>query len=83
MTCATFALGVLGVCAVLRRFVEHDIPPLWLAATLSSVFSLPGLYYGFMTLRGKFAWLAYAAIPMGANGVLLALPWLLWHIRGT
>jgi hypothetical protein len=82
MTFATAALGVLAFCAVLRRFGAHDVPPLGLAAAVSSLFSVPGLFFGVMTLRGKPAWLAYAGVPIVANAVLLALPWVLWHIRG-
>ena len=83
MTYATFSLAVLGSCAMLRRFGSGESPPLWLAAVLSSLFSLPGLYFGFMTLRGRFPWLAYAAVPILANAVLLALPWILWRSRAA
>lgn len=79
MTCATAALGVLGVFALLRRQgIAVESTP-WIAGMLSAVFSLPGLLLGLYTLRGKPAWFVYASMPIVANALLLALPWILWR----
>lgn len=75
MTCATASLLVIGLDVGWRRWSGDDgVARGWLAFVVTG-FSLPGLYFGFMTLRGKLAWVAYAAVPLAANALLLALPW--------
>lgn len=75
MTCATASLLVVGLDASWQRWGGGDgLGRAWLAIPVTT-FSLPGLYFGFMTLRGKLAWLAYASVPLAANALLLALPW--------
>jgi hypothetical protein len=76
MTCATAALFVVGFDVAWRRWgAGGELSREWLAVIVTTI-CLPGLWFGFMTLRGKFAWIAYASVPLAANAVLLALPWL-------
>lgn len=76
MTCATAALFVVGFDVAWQRWGNGEgLSRPWLAALVTFI-CVPGLYFGFMTLRGKFAWIAYASVPLAANALLLALPWL-------
>lgn len=76
MTCATISTFVIGADLAWQRWGSGPgLERHWLAVIVTCV-SLPGLGFGFMTLRGRFAWIAYAAVPLGANALMLALPWI-------
>lgn len=76
MTCATLSMVVIGLDLAWQHFGQGPGVSRVVLATIVACISLPGLYFGFMTLRGRLAWIAYAAVPLGANLLLLALPWI-------
>jgi hypothetical protein len=79
MTCATLSLVVIGIDHAWEHWSHGPgVATAWLAVIVTTI-SLPGLYFGFMTLRGKLAWIAYAAVPLAANALVLALPWVETH----
>jgi hypothetical protein len=69
------ALGV-------RRLWPGLAPPPELVLAAVAVFALPGLWYGFLTLRSRTVWFVYASLPLCANALVLALPGLLWRAPG-
>ena len=81
MTFATVAFAVWGVTVVWMRADRHSAPSLELAYLVSSLFSLPGVILGLLTLRAKRSWLWFALVPIAFNTMLLLLPWLLIWLR--
>jgi hypothetical protein len=44
------------------------------------LFALPGFLLGLLTLRARRGWFLLALVPLFANGMLVALPWLVHHL---
>lgn len=81
MTLATASLAIWGATVVWMRADRHSAPSLELAFLVSSLFSLPGLLLGLLTIRAKRSWLWFAMVPIAFNTMLLVLPWLLIWLR--
>jgi hypothetical protein len=75
MSLATVAMAVWGVTLVLWRFAPGFGPPGRAAWAFASLFALPGLALGLITVRAKRSWFLVALVPILANAMLLGLPW--------
>jgi hypothetical protein len=75
MSLATVAMAVWGLTLVLWRFAPGIGPPGRLAWAVASVFALPGLALGLLTVRARRSWFLVALVPILANAMLLFLPW--------
>lgn len=81
MCLATAGLAVWGTTIVWMRLDRPSAPSLETAFLVSSLFSLPGVLLGLLTLRAKRSWLLFAFFPIAFNAMLLALPWVLIWLR--
>ncbi len=81
MTLATAGFAIWGATVVWMRAHRASAPSLEAAFLLSSLFSMPGLILGLLTLRAKRSWLLFALVPIAFNTMLLVLPWLLIWLR--
>lgn len=75
MSLATVAMAVWGLTLVLWRFAPGIGPPGRLSWAVASVFALPGLALGLVTVRARRSWFLVALVPILANAMLLGLPW--------
>ena len=82
MTLATLAMGVWGAVVVGLELAPEHVPSFGAVFAAACLFAVPGLVLGFFTLRAKRAWLLLALVPLCANGMLIALPWLVHRMRG-
>lgn len=76
MTLATFAMAVWGCALVWKRVAPEGSPGFQAVFLVSCLFAIPGLLLGMLTLRARFGWMMLALVPIGANGMALALPWI-------
>lgn len=81
MTLATLAMAVWGAVVVGLEFAPEHVPSFGAVFAAACLFAVPGLMLGFFTLRAKRAWLLVALVPLFANGMLIALPWFVHHMR--
>jgi hypothetical protein len=83
MSLATWALGVWAVTLLLMDFAPGWAPTWGIATALSAVFALPGLALALLTLRAKRSWFLVAMVPVLANTMVLLLPWVARHLKGS
>jgi hypothetical protein len=81
MSLATAAMVVWGLTLLMLRFAPEYAPPGRWAFWASSLFAVPGLALGLLTIRAKRSWFLVALVPIWANAMLLVLPWLALHLR--
>lgn len=75
MSLATVAMAVWGLTLVMWRFAPGNGPPGRVVWAVASLFALPGLALGILTVRAKRSWFLVALVPILANAMLLGLPW--------
>ena len=81
MSLATAAMAVLGLTVVWMRWAPASAPSGRAALALSMCFSVPGFFLGLATLRGRTNWFWLALVPVLANLMLIALPWVELQLR--
>lgn len=81
MCLATAGFAVWGAMVVWMRADRPSAPSLESAFLVSSLFTMPGVILGLLTMRAKRAWMLFALVPIAFNAMLLVLPWLLIWLR--
>jgi len=76
MILATLGWGTWWCALFVHRLAPEREIPLALPATISTVAAILGLAVAILTLRARRAWIAFALVPLFANGSLLFVPWL-------
>jgi ABC-type branched-subunit amino acid transport system permease subunit len=76
MILATLGWGTWWLVLLVRHFAPERHVPLALPAVVSTVAAVLGLVIAVLTLRARRAWIAFALVPLFANGSLLDMPWL-------
>lgn len=74
MTLATLGWGIVWGALALAK-LGLAVPVQWIYG-LAAIPAIAGLWYSFLTVRARRAWLAMAVAAVFANGTLLALPFL-------
>jgi hypothetical protein len=80
MTLATLAMAVWGATVVALEYVPERVPSFGVVFAAACLFALPGFLLGLLTLRARRGWFLLALVPLFANGMLVALPWLVHHL---
>ena len=81
MCLATAGFAVWGATVVWMRADRSSAPSLETAFLVSSLFTMPGVILGLLTMRAKRSWMLFALVPIAFNTMLLVLPWLLIWLR--
>jgi len=81
MTLATLGASVWGAVLLWKHVDPEGAPSLATAFTLSSAFTVPGTILALLTIRARFAWLLFVAVPLLANGMMIVLPWIALALR--
>ena len=76
MMLATLGWGTWWLVLLVHHFAPERNVPLALPAVVSTLAALLGLAIAVLTLRARRAWIAFALVPLFANGSLLVMPWL-------
>ena len=81
MCLATAGFAVWGATLVWMRADRPSAPSLEAAFLVSSLFTIPGVILGLLTVRAKRSWILFALVPILFNSMLLVLPWMLIWLR--
>lgn len=83
MTLAMLGFWTWAAAVAWDRLAPGTAPGLVAVFTVSSLFTIPGLMLGVLTLRARAGWIVLAAVPITANLLLLVLPPIVIAMRAT